>query len=475
MLKPRAAHQVLGKLEQGQCDGGEKDDPCQRDAHLQILLSDEKDDGRHQHQPVGQADHAVGGQQPGFFARARRRLGVFNAQRKALAQVLELLARALKQIGHIEPVDQHVVAVKTHQRIEVEQQGRDAGHKNHVVGQRIDHARRTVGPHQRRDRGHRKLGQHAAGAHQHAMKAAAKAPAGRRIHIGQGRKQQQHHAHLVDLATVALAGRRMAKFVDQLGQHQAHIKQAQVPRCEQAGRLVKEALRFVCQRLDTQHQQHHIAQGTDRAEDQPDQRHGPIEGAVRIDERHLDGQKAQDQRLDFTPAPLAVALEQAGGRRAAVKLQQIGQVQLAQQLHHLFLGQRQLRLELDQLAPDLVDGAVGPQPTDESIGIGGDPEKVAAQAVAQHHPVLPPEGLPVRPHAAAQAGAHAGHTVPGIAVGASARLVRAHSQKNSRKKRTVRCVMTQISGRWPASMRAVPPMPGRHHGAMSSCSRPRAR
>jgi len=60
MLQPRATHQVLGKLENRQNDGGQKYDPSQRDAHIQILLSNKKDDGRHQHQPVDQAGHPVG-------------------------------------------------------------------------------------------------------------------------------------------------------------------------------------------------------------------------------------------------------------------------------------------------------------------------------------------------------------------------------------------------------------------------------
>ena len=475
MLQLGAADQVFEELEQGQHDGGEENDPGQRDAQVQVLLGNEKDDGRHQHQPVAQTDHAIKRQAPDLLAGARSRLRGLDAQQEALAQVLELVARALEQIGCIEPVHQHVVAVKAHERIEVEQQGRDAGYEDHVVGQGIDHAGCGMGPDQGRHCRHRKLRQHPRGANQQAVQAAAKAPAGRRIHIGQRRKHQEHHAHLVDLAAIALAGRGMAKFVHQLGQHQPHIEQAQIARCEQAGRLIKQPVRFVHQCLDAQHQQHQVTQGADRAEDEANQRHGPIEGAVRIDQGHLDGQKAHQQGFDLAATTLPVALEQTGCGRASVKLQQVRQVQLAEQLHHLLLRQGQLRLGFDQLNPHLVNGAVGAEPTEESVGVGGDAEKIATQAVAQHHPLLAPKALTMRPHAAAQAGTHAGHAVPAVAVGPAAGVVGAHSQKNSRRKRTVRCVMTQIRGRWPASMRAVPPMPGRHQAAMPCSTRPRAR
>ena len=140
VLQLGAGQQVFGELEQRQHHRREKHEPSQGHTQVQVLLGDEEDDGRHQDHPIAQAQCAVQGQQHGFCGCAGRRLHIFDPQYPALTQVLELVARALKQVGHIQVIDQHVIAIETHQRVEVEQHGGHAGHKNHVVGQGIDHA-----------------------------------------------------------------------------------------------------------------------------------------------------------------------------------------------------------------------------------------------------------------------------------------------------------------------------------------------
>ena len=83
----------------------------------------------------------------------------------------------------------------------------------------------------------------------------------------------------------------------------------------------------------------HIDTRAHGAKHHADQGQGFFQPAVRVEQWQFDGQEAQQNGFDFTAAALAQTLEQTGSRSAAVKLQQIGQVQLAQQLNHLFLGQ----------------------------------------------------------------------------------------------------------------------------------------
>ena len=217
----RAHRQVAQQLEQRQDQGRESHEPGQRDAKVQVLLGDEQHDGRHQHQPVHDAEHAVQRQQQDLRAVARSGLGAGQGQDESLGQVLQLVARALVQVGHVDRVDQHVVAVEAHQGVEVEQRGRDAGRKDHVVGQRVDRTGRRVGPDAGGQRCHRQLGQHPREAHQQALAAAAKTPARGGVDIRQRREHQQHHAHRMHLAAEVFAHRRMAPLVDQLGDQEA--------------------------------------------------------------------------------------------------------------------------------------------------------------------------------------------------------------------------------------------------------------
>ena len=319
-----------------------------------------------------------------------------------------------------------MVAVEAQQRVEVEHQRRDAGDEDHVEGQRVERARRGVRPHQRRHGRHGQLRHHPGGAHQHALAPAPETPARAGVHVGQRRAQQQHHAHLVHLAAEALASGGVAELVDHLGQQHADVEQPHVARRQQSGALPGQLVGVVQQRLAAQRQQQHVGHRHRRAEERPDQRQRPLQQPVRVQQRDADGHETHQQRLDLAPAALAVALEKRALGAVLVEHEQVREVELAQQLHHLLLRQRVLGVVLQRLLPGLVDGALQRQPAQEGPGVGRDAEPVARQRVAQHEPRAVPEHLPVRAHAGAQRHAHRRHAVPGIAEGLATGVAGAH-------------------------------------------------
>ena len=186
---------------------------------------------------------------------------------------------------------------------------------------------------------HRQFAEHPRDTHQQALKTAAKTPTRGGIHVGQGCKDEQHHTHLVHLATKTLASGRVAEFVNQLGEHHADVQQAQIGGREQTCGLVEQMIGLIGQGFQAPQDQCHIDTRAHGAKHHADQGQGFFQPAVRVEQWQFDGQEAQQNGFDLTAAALAETLKQTGSRSAAVKLQQIGQVQLAQQLHHLFLGQ----------------------------------------------------------------------------------------------------------------------------------------
>ena len=120
---------------------------------------------------------------------------------------------------------QHIIGIKTQERIAVEQQRRQTTQNDHVVGQRLQQTRLGGGPNNHGHAGESQLDQNPSGTHDHAGVFTTEHAAGGCIDIGHRKEHQHHDAHLVNLAAPALDCVGVAHLVNSLhdridGRHQ---------------------------------------------------------------------------------------------------------------------------------------------------------------------------------------------------------------------------------------------------------------
>ncbi len=119
----------------------------------------------------------------------------------AADEVLNIFLAALREIGHLEHVRQHVVAVVSKQRIGVKENGGDACDEDQVVANVMDErASLRIGPDDGGDGGDDQLDVHARSADHDALPFAAEGPGAGSIDIRHGHEDEEHDAHGVHFA-----------------------------------------------------------------------------------------------------------------------------------------------------------------------------------------------------------------------------------------------------------------------------------
>ena len=171
------------------------------------------------------------GQEPDPLAeRVRGVLELLDAPDIVLDEVVEIIAGPLGEVGDLDQVREHIVGIEPKQRVAVEQQRRDAGDEDDVVGDDVDRAGGGLCPDDRGDRGHGQFRQDPGHAHDGPVPLVAEGPGTGGIDVGQGKQHQEHHAHGVHLAGAAiepaepLAGEGMAELMADLDDHEAQVQ-----------------------------------------------------------------------------------------------------------------------------------------------------------------------------------------------------------------------------------------------------------
>ena len=219
------------------------------------------------------------------------------------------------------------------------------------------------------------------------------------------------------LASARPGGRGMTQFVQRLEQRKHHQQQHQTVGLQHpVGQVVRQFVPPGGQ----QHQrgQHH-QQPDDRTGSAP--QHAPeprvtVQKRARVDQRyaqrHRIGPRATALRLVLGLA----ALEDLQRIGRDVGLQQVGAVQLAQQLQHLVLGRRGIaQLTLGQ-APDLVDGAPPVHRRQQQPRRSREAVNLARGRVLQQIPQLPTVAVAVQAGARQQPRPEIGDAVPQAAL-----------------------------------------------------------
>ena len=145
-----------------------------------------------------------------------------------LEQVGPIAGGPLPEIGHLDDVRQDVIGVVTQQRVAVEQQGRHPRHDHDVEADRTGQTGLDRQPDIERERGNQQFHHHPGRTDQRPVPARTQHRGGRRIDIRHRHEHQQHHTHVVHLATGGTRRSGMPEFVQCLDQGKDDGDQQQV-------------------------------------------------------------------------------------------------------------------------------------------------------------------------------------------------------------------------------------------------------
>jgi len=319
-------------------------------------------------------------------------------------QVQPPAVRSLAQVGDLDRVGQDVVAVIAQQRVGVEQHRADTTHHHQVVGQRPRQAGLQRQPGKKRQRGDPDLGHHACGAYQHALALVCEGVGCRRVDIGHGVEQQQHQAHLVHLAAAQPHGQAVGHLVGDLQQREA---QGQHPQVVGRQQLIAEVVaQFVpARRQQQQRWQHHPQPGQHQrpARQRRCPARHPLQHAVGVPERKAQRQGVEHLAHEALALVLLAALEKLGHVGRGVQAQQVGRVQLAQQVHDLVLGGRVVLQVGQQLVPDRLQAVQAVQPLEHPPGRRVETMLAAGHPIFDRIPDPAAVDMAVHAHVATQA------------------------------------------------------------------------
>ena len=406
-------------------DDGVQDGPAgQQDAEEKELPRHQEDGQEHDEHAIDEGQQRIAHEPPLLAPAGARRLDGGQAQHVALEQIPEPGIGALPQVGNLDGVRQHVVAVIAQQGIAVHEERGHAAQDDDVVGHGPSQARLQLRPGDHGQRRQEQLHQDARRPHQHAPALVGEAGRRRRVHIGNGHQQQEHQPDLVDLAAARLDRAGVAQLVDGLDQriHQRHGQHI-------AGReyLVPDVVRqrlpvHGAQRSAVEH--HGQPQQPAHPGEQPAVvRQRGAQPAVGIEQRQLERAGIADVLLDLLRALAATALHQVAHVRRAIGHQHVGAVQLGHQADDLVLRHGVvIQLSAGDL-PDLLHAAASIHQADQQVGLGRVAVEFAVALVLHHIPDLPPVGVALDVDVRAQARPQRADAVPGIAVEGGGRHV----------------------------------------------------
>ena len=136
----------------------------------------------------------------------------------------------MPEVGNLEQITEHVVAVEAHEWIDVEQHGNHAGEEDHVVGQVVNLPWFGHRPEQDGQSGDYALHVHAGQADDESVAFPGKSPAGGGVDVRAGCENDQISTHFRYVSAEMLAGIGVAEFMDQFQPDQRDPHHGQVLR-----------------------------------------------------------------------------------------------------------------------------------------------------------------------------------------------------------------------------------------------------
>src|SRR5581483_6180814 len=115
---------------------------------------------------------------------------------------------------------------------------------------------------------------------------------------------------------------------------------------------------------------------------------------------------------DFALPPLFIAFKQLRAVGGEIVLEEVGEIELGEELDHRLLAWRMIGETVKALLPDFLDGAIRAQARDELICLGSQPEILIAERILQDDPTLATIVLPPHLDVRTQANPLIGHPVP---------------------------------------------------------------
>ena len=123
-------------------------------------------------------------------------------------------------------------------------------------------------------------------------------------------------------------------------------------------------------------------------EERPRERHQPAEQPLGVEQRDLPGEDAEDL-LHQQPLLLFLAApEELGGVGRDVALEDVGRVQLAEELDHLVLGHGVVAELRERSVPDRLDGVLAVHQPDHEVGRRREAVEALRGEILQHVPGL---------------------------------------------------------------------------------------
>jgi len=309
----------------------------------------------------------------------------------------------LPQIGDLDHVAQHEVAVEAQQRVAVEEQRRDAADQHHVEGEGAYQPGLDIDPDDHRQRRQRQLDHDTGTANHRAAPFLGKGGGGRGVDIGYRDEDEEHHPDLVHLAAPGLGGIGVAQLVHRLDQregqrHQQEVLGREHPVDHPAEQLVGMQDR---QRHPGQHQRQPHDEAPD-GENRTHQRHGAVEEGVGVEERQTHRQRVAQPGDQGLSRLIVVTAAHLGDVRGHVAGDQVGAMQLGQQADHLGLGRRVVLEPGAGRLPERLHGASPVHQRQHQVRRRAQPVIAPRVAVLHHEPGLAAKALPVDIDMAAQ-------------------------------------------------------------------------
>jgi hypothetical protein len=162
----------------------------------------------------------------------------------------------------------------------------------------------------------------------------------------------------MDLAAETPANNGVPELMDGLDRHQACIHEKQVIGGKNALRLIRRLVKSFGHHL--YRPSHHCEpQNRPQGRDEPSEdRHQPFQKIIRVEEGNADEHDAEEFGLYLPPAPFPVAFKQLGAVRGHFKVEEIGKIELGQQLEDVLLAGGAVGVSFQTFVPDLLHRAI---------------------------------------------------------------------------------------------------------------------
>jgi hypothetical protein len=110
--------------------------------------------------------------------------------------------------------------------------------------------------------------------------------------------------------------------------------------------------------LAGQHHRHQPEESTPTAYKKPDDRQDPLQQIFRIEEGETDKHDAFEFGLELPLFAAAVPVEKFGAVGRQLIIEEVGKIELSQELNHIFLTGSAVRISFNTGFPDLLHGPV---------------------------------------------------------------------------------------------------------------------